>query len=80
LKERRRSASLSQAALAERLGRPPSVVAEIETTRRRVDLFEFIRIADALAFDPVEALTELVTLIASKAKEGAGFEKGLPNH
>ena len=46
LKMARKDAGLTQAEVAERLGRPQSFVAKCETGERRVDVVELIRFAD----------------------------------
>lgn len=51
LVEARERAGLTQNDLAKRLGRYQSVVAAIEGGGRRVDLVEFLDIADALEID-----------------------------
>lgn len=51
LVQARARAGLTQADLAERLGRYQSVVAAIEGGGRRIDLVEFLEIADALGID-----------------------------
>lgn len=48
----RREAGLTQAQLAERLGKPASFIAKIEIGERRVDVVEFAAIAKALKLDP----------------------------
>jgi len=40
--------------LAQRLGKPPSFVAKIETGERRLDIVEFIAIARALNVRPAD--------------------------
>lgn len=50
----RKQAGLTQRDLAERLGKPPSFVAKIETGERRLDLVEFVAIARALNLSPAE--------------------------
>ena len=50
----RREAGFTQRALAERLGRPNSVVASIEMGDRRVDVVELTLIARAIGIDEVE--------------------------
>lgn len=59
LVERRKDAGLSQAALAERLGRYQSVVAAIESGARRVDVVEYLDLAEAIGFDPHSLLETL---------------------
>jgi len=58
IRERKR-AGLSQAALAERLGKPQSYVSKCELGERRVDVVEFVEIADALGVDAAALVEEL---------------------
>jgi transcriptional regulator with XRE-family HTH domain len=60
--ERRRRAALTQTDLADRLGRPQSYVAKYETGERRLDVIEFLEIADAAGFDAAEVLRELQSI------------------
>lgn len=48
----RREVRLTQAQLAERLGKPASFIAKIEIGERRLDVVEFTAIAKALKLDP----------------------------
>jgi transcriptional regulator with XRE-family HTH domain len=57
--EARRSAGMSQRALAARLGKTGSHVAMIECGQRRVDLLEFCRIAESLGISP-DALVQRI--------------------
>lgn len=57
LVEQRKHAGLSQADLAERLGRYQSVVSSIEGGGRRVDVVELLDIADVIGLD-VHALID----------------------
>jgi transcriptional regulator with XRE-family HTH domain len=59
LVERRKSAGLRQVDLAKRLGRTQSYVSNIEIGQKRVALIELIEWAEALGFDPEEAITEI---------------------
>jgi transcriptional regulator with XRE-family HTH domain len=59
LAERRRSAGLTQADLAIRLARPQSFVSKYERGERRIDVIEFLEVAQAIGFDPAEFLREL---------------------
>ena len=52
LKARRKVAGLTQTAVAERLGKPPSYVAKYELGDRRLDVLEFLDVASAIGFDP----------------------------
>lgn len=56
----RKSAGLTQMALAARLNRPQSFVAKYEGGERRLDVVEFIAIAEALGADPIKLLRELM--------------------
>ena len=48
----RKEAKLTQVALAERLGRPQSFVAKVETGERRLDVVEFVALVEALGGEP----------------------------
>jgi transcriptional regulator with XRE-family HTH domain len=52
----RKKANLTQAEVAERLGRPQSFVAKYEGGERRLDVIEFIEVARAIGIDPVKML------------------------
>ncbi len=52
LVDRRRAAGLTQAVVAKRLSRPQSFVAKIENGERRLDLVEFLEVAEVIGFDP----------------------------
>ena len=62
LAERRSAAGLTQAELAARLGRPQSFVSKYETGERRLDVVEFLEVAEALAADPAGLVAELAAL------------------
>lgn len=57
----RKNAGLNQREFAALLGRPHSVVAMIELGQRRVDVIEFLEIADHLKIDPCDIINELGT-------------------
>jgi transcriptional regulator with XRE-family HTH domain len=57
----RKSAGLTQHALALRLKKPQSFVAKYEGGERRLDVVEFIAIARALGADPLKLMGTLVT-------------------
>ena len=59
LKKRRITAGLTQRSLAARLNRPQSFVAKYESGERRIDVVEFLEIAEAVGFDPSELIREL---------------------
>jgi transcriptional regulator with XRE-family HTH domain len=58
--EARHKAGLVQQALADKISEPQSFVAKIERGERRVDVVEFVAIAEALGHDPVELLRRFV--------------------
>lgn len=57
--ERREAAGMTQADLADRLGEYQSFVARLESGQRRIDVVEFLNIAEALGFDPTKAIATL---------------------
>ena len=60
LVERREAAGMTQAELADRLGEYQSFVARLESGQRRVDVVEFVDLAEVLGFDPSTAVQRLV--------------------
>jgi transcriptional regulator with XRE-family HTH domain len=56
----RRKADLTQVELARRLGRPQSVVSQVEAGKRRLDVVEFLLIVRTLGVEPVEIFAETV--------------------
>ena len=59
LVEKRKKAGLTQGAVAAKLGRYQSFVATIESGQRRIDVVELLDIADAIGFDPHEAIKRM---------------------
>lgn len=57
LRDMRIRARLSQTALAVRLRRPTSFVGKYENGYRKLDVIEFLVVADAIGFDPGTFLT-----------------------
>ena len=49
LRDARTNAAISQRELARRLGKPPSFVNKIEQLERRMDVLEFMTIAEAMS-------------------------------
>ena len=49
--ERREALGMTQTQLADRLGEYQSFVARLESGQRRVDVVEFLELAEALGFD-----------------------------
>ena len=56
LVEERKAAGLTQAAIAKKLNRYQSFVATVESGQRRIDVVEFLDLARAIGFSPVEAI------------------------
>jgi transcriptional regulator with XRE-family HTH domain len=54
--QKREAIGMTQTDLAEALGEYQSFVARLESGQRRVDVIEFLELAQVLRFDPVEAL------------------------
>ena len=59
LVKRRKIAGLRQVDLAKRLGRSQSYVSHIEIGQKRIALIELIEWAEAIGFDPEEAIVEM---------------------
>jgi len=55
----RERAGLKQFDVAARLHLPPSYLSKVENGTRRLDVIEFIQIANAMGLDPAEVLHEL---------------------
>jgi transcriptional regulator with XRE-family HTH domain len=58
--QKRKKARLRQVDVARRLGRYQSYITNIETGQRRIDVVELIDLANAIGFDPREAITALI--------------------
>ncbi|MGD0024123.1 MAG: helix-turn-helix transcriptional regulator [Xanthobacteraceae bacterium] len=56
---KREAAGMTQADLAARLGEYQSFVARLESGQRRVDVVEFLELAETLGFDPAKAISAL---------------------
>lgn len=56
----RKAKKLTQADVAERLGRQQSFVAKYEGGERRLDVIEFVEVAEALETDPCTLLADLL--------------------
>lgn len=57
--ERREAAGLTQTELAAKLGEYQSFVARLESGQRRVDVVEFLELAELLNFDPAIAIRQI---------------------
>jgi ribosome-binding protein aMBF1 (putative translation factor) len=54
-----KDAGVTQQQLADRIGKPQSFVSKYERGERRVDLVEFLAIAEALGLDPCRFIRDL---------------------
>ena len=59
LRRARKEAGLTQRALADRIGRPYTVIANIERGERQIDVVEFIAIARALGIGEAELMARV---------------------
>ena len=57
IKKQRKDAKLTQAQVAKRIKRYQSFVATFERGQKRIDAVELVEIAEAIGFDPKEAIT-----------------------
>ena len=64
----RKSAGLTQRALAVRIGRPYTLIANIERGERRIDVVEFVAVARALGVGELELMARVGEAV------GAEFE------
>jgi transcriptional regulator with XRE-family HTH domain len=58
----RKKAGLSQAALADALGRGQSIIASMESGTRRIDVIELIDLARVIGFDVHELIAVLMAM------------------
>jgi transcriptional regulator with XRE-family HTH domain len=65
LVDARKAAGLTQRELAARLGRPYSLIANIERGERRIDVVEFIAVARALGIGELELMKRASAAIGS---------------
>lgn len=65
----RKEAGITQAELAEQLGRPQSFVSKIESGERRIDVVEFLQVAHLIGFDPCALLQDLGLTQNQKARK-----------
>lgn len=59
LAEERQKAGLSQQEVADLLGRPQTYVSKCERGTRRMDVVEFLKIAEVIGFDPLAFIKKL---------------------
>ncbi|MFB6451239.1 helix-turn-helix domain-containing protein [Bradyrhizobium tunisiense] len=58
--EKRKKAGLTQTEVASKLKRYQSFVASVETGQRKLDVVQLIAFAEAIGFDPREAIKRMV--------------------
>ncbi len=58
--EKRKKAGLTQADVAAKLKRYQSFVASVETGQRKLDVVQLIAFAEAIGFDPREAIKRMM--------------------
>lgn len=59
LLEARQKSGLSQQEVADRLGRPQTYVSKCELGTRRMDVVEFLEMAQVIGFDPIVFIRKL---------------------
>lgn len=64
--EARKEINLTQVELSVKLSRPQSYVSKYERGERRLDLIEFLEIAEALEIDPLVFIEKLLEEIQEK--------------
>lgn len=64
IKEARVAAGVSQEELSRRMGQSITFIVKIERGTRRLDVFEFVRLSQALATDPVQLFSDFSMRIA----------------
>lgn len=57
--EARKASGLTQADVAQVLGRPQSYVSKYERGERRLDIIEFLAVADAIGIDPIQVIDDI---------------------
>ena len=60
IRAKRKERGLSQVQVANALGRPQSYVADFERRERRIDVVEYLALAEAIGFDPLSLLKEVI--------------------
>ena len=61
--EKRKAAGLKQEEVAKALGQTQPWVAHLESEERRLDVVEYVKLAEVLGFDAVRELRDLIPII-----------------
>jgi len=64
----RKSSGLSQQAVASKLGRPQSFVSKYESGERRIDVVEFLMLAEVIGFDAIDIIKLLSARTGQRAR------------
>ncbi|WP_373413672.1 helix-turn-helix domain-containing protein [Ensifer aridi] len=64
--EKRKAAGLKQEDVAKALGQRQPWIAHLESEERRIDVIEYVKLADAIGFDAIEELRKLLPVILKK--------------
>ncbi|MCA1442678.1 helix-turn-helix transcriptional regulator [Ensifer sp. IC4062] len=65
--EKRKIAGLTQDDLAKAVGEHQSFIARLESGQRRIDVIEYVTLAQVIGFDPIEALKQLVSKVEQES-------------
>ena len=66
LMEAREKSGLTQAQLAERVGKDQTFISIIERGQRRVDVMEFVALANAMGADPIRLFADVMKRLPEK--------------
>ncbi|MEZ5735881.1 MAG: helix-turn-helix transcriptional regulator [Novosphingobium sp.] len=58
----RKERGMTQVEVAKALGRPQSYVADFERRERRIDVVEYLALAEAIGFDPLSLLADVMKI------------------
>ncbi|MCI1898366.1 MAG: helix-turn-helix domain-containing protein [Enterobacter sp.] len=59
LKKARKEKGITQAQLAEAFGKPQSFIAKVENGERRLDVVEFVHLAQLIGFEPTNVINSI---------------------
>ena len=60
IREERKARGITQVQVAMKLNRPQSYVADFERRERRIDVVEYLALANAIGFDPLALLADVM--------------------